>query len=92
MKDWPSPSYVCHVLFLSCSCVFAGSGADFQGGHTHAGILNSAHWLLKNETLSLRRLLEENPTYSLHFIGHSLGAGSKLISIFLNGHAFNPFS
>lgn len=60
---------------LKKNCV--GSGADFLGGHTHAGMLNSAHWLLKNETQTLRQLLEENPTYDLHFIGHSLGAGSK---------------
>ena len=57
--------------------VFAGSGADFQGGHTHAGMLNSAHWLLNNETQTLKQLLEENPAYELHFIGHSLGAGSR---------------
>ena len=56
----------------------AGSGAAFQGGHTHAGMLNSAHWLLKNETQTLKQLLEDNPSYELRFIGHSLGAGSRL--------------
>lgn len=55
--------------------ILAGSGADFQGGHTHAGMLHSAHWLLNNETETLRRLLLENPGFRLHFIGHSLGAG-----------------
>ena len=42
-------------------------------------MLNSAHWLLKNETETLRKLLEEHPTYNLHFIGHSLGAGSEAL-------------
>ena len=50
-----------------------------QGGHTHAGMLHSAHWLLNNETATLRRLLQENPGYRLHFIGHSLGAGGTLL-------------
>ncbi len=57
--------------------IMAGSGADFQGGHTHAGMLHSAHWLLNHETGTLRRLLEENPGFQLHFIGHSLGAGGS---------------
>lgn len=42
-------------------------------------MLHSAHWLLHNETATLTRLLEENPGYNLHVIGHSLGAGGGLL-------------
>lgn len=55
----------------------AGSNASFRGGHTHAGMLHSAHWLLHNETSRLQHLLQDNPGYGLHLIGHSLGAGGE---------------
>ena len=50
---------------------------DFQGGHTHAGMLHAAQWLLHNETQTLAGLLQEHSGFSLRFIGHSLGAGSE---------------
>lgn len=54
-----------------------GSAADFMEGSTHAGMLHSAEWLLHHKTKTLVDLLERNPGFALHFIGHSLGAGGK---------------
>ncbi|GLJ39461.1 hypothetical protein SUGI_0806170 [Cryptomeria japonica] len=47
----------------------------FDGGYVHNGLLNSARWLLKAESETLKDLIEKNPSYTLTFAGHSLGSG-----------------
>ncbi|KAG2330981.1 hypothetical protein Bca52824_002161 [Brassica carinata] len=47
----------------------------FDGGYVHNGLLKAAVWVFEQECEVLNRLLEENPSYSLTFVGHSLGAG-----------------
>lgn len=47
----------------------------FAGGFVHNGLLNSAIWLLKNESETLKDLIEKHPSYTLTFAGHSLGSG-----------------
>lgn len=47
----------------------------FDGGYVHNGLLKAAMWVFEEEHEVLNRLLEENPSYSLTFVGHSLGAG-----------------
>ncbi|KAH9316148.1 hypothetical protein KI387_024775 [Taxus chinensis] len=47
----------------------------FAGGYVHNGLLNSAIWLLKTESETLKDLIEKNPSYTLTFAGHSLGSG-----------------
>ncbi|GAB4861748.1 hypothetical protein Ancab_037003 [Ancistrocladus abbreviatus] len=47
----------------------------FDGGYVHNGLLNAARWVFDAEHEVLKDLLERNPTYTLTFVGHSLGAG-----------------
>ncbi|XP_010424039.1 PREDICTED: sn1-specific diacylglycerol lipase beta-like [Camelina sativa] len=47
----------------------------FEGGYVHNGLLKAAMWVFEEEHVVLRELLEANPSYSLTFVGHSLGAG-----------------
>ncbi|GAB4861743.1 hypothetical protein Ancab_036998 [Ancistrocladus abbreviatus] len=47
----------------------------FDGGYVHNGLLNAARWVFDAEHEVLKDLLKRNPTYTLTFAGHSLGAG-----------------
>lgn len=47
----------------------------FDGGYVHNGLLKAAYWVLGEECEILRELIESNPSYTLTFAGHSLGAG-----------------
>ncbi|KAI4366096.1 hypothetical protein MLD38_022016 [Melastoma candidum] len=47
----------------------------FDGGYVHNGLLKAAVWVLDNECNILKELLEEYPSYTLTFVGHSLGSG-----------------
>ncbi|XAR73547.1 hypothetical protein NMG60_11007548 [Bertholletia excelsa] len=48
----------------------------FDGGYVHHGLLNSALWLLNQESETLRRLWVENgSSYRMVVAGHSLGSG-----------------
>lgn len=47
----------------------------FDGGYVHHGLLESAVWLLKRESETLRNLILKHPSYTLTFAGHSLGSG-----------------
>ncbi|GAB4861761.1 hypothetical protein Ancab_037016 [Ancistrocladus abbreviatus] len=53
---------------------YAGQ-TTFDGGYVHNGLLNAARWVFHVEHEVLKDLLESNPTYTLTFVGHSLGAG-----------------
>ncbi|KAJ7962389.1 Sn1-specific diacylglycerol lipase alpha [Quillaja saponaria] len=48
---------------------------EFHGGYVHNGLLKSAESVFDAECEVLRDLVAKNPTYTLTFIGHSLGAG-----------------
>ncbi|XAR63063.1 hypothetical protein NMG60_11022872 [Bertholletia excelsa] len=47
----------------------------FDAGYVHNGLLKAAQWVLATECEVLRELIERNPSYTLTFAGHSLGAG-----------------
>ncbi|XP_057495729.1 uncharacterized protein LOC130780735 isoform X2 [Actinidia eriantha] len=47
----------------------------FDGGYVHNGLLKAAEWVLATECEMMRELIETNPSYTLTFAGHSLGAG-----------------
>ncbi|PSS11708.1 Sn1-specific diacylglycerol lipase [Actinidia chinensis var. chinensis] len=47
----------------------------FDGGYVHNGLLKAAEWVLGTECEIMRELIERNPSYTLTFAGHSLGAG-----------------
>ncbi|XP_048334061.1 uncharacterized protein LOC107408739 [Ziziphus jujuba] len=47
----------------------------FDGGYVHNGLLKAAEWVFDTECDGLRELVEKYPTYTLTFLGHSLGAG-----------------
>ncbi|PPS17950.1 hypothetical protein GOBAR_AA02633 [Gossypium barbadense] len=47
----------------------------FDGGYVHNGLLKAAEWVFDAECEVLRELLKKNPSYTLTFAGHSLGAG-----------------
>lgn len=47
----------------------------FDGGYVHNGLLKAAEWVFDTECDGLRELAEKYPTYTLTFVGHSLGAG-----------------
>ncbi|XP_021281300.1 uncharacterized protein LOC110414434 isoform X2 [Herrania umbratica] len=49
--------------------------AKFDGGYVHNGLLKAAGSVFDAECEVLRELLEKNPSYTLTFAGHSLGAG-----------------
>lgn len=48
---------------------------EFHGGYVHNGLFKAATWVFDAEFEVLRKLVAENPSYMLIFIGHSLGAG-----------------
>ncbi|KAI7745803.1 hypothetical protein M8C21_007356, partial [Ambrosia artemisiifolia] len=60
----------------------------FDGGYVHHGLLNSAVWLLNEDSESLRKLWEENGRcYKMVFVGHSLGAGvAALLAVLVVNH------
>ncbi|KAL5721882.1 hypothetical protein ACHQM5_005468 [Ranunculus cassubicifolius] len=60
----------------------------FDGGYVHHGLLESAKWLLENESETLKRLWVENGrTYKMVFAGHSLGSGVvSLLTILVVNH------
>lgn len=47
----------------------------FDGGYVHNGLMKAAGCVFDAEWEGLRELVERNPTYTLTFTGHSLGAG-----------------
>ncbi|KAH7850074.1 hypothetical protein Vadar_027513 [Vaccinium darrowii] len=47
----------------------------FSGGYVHNGLLKAAEWVFSMECGILRELIERNPSYTMTFAGHSLGAG-----------------
>ncbi|PWA51763.1 alpha/beta-Hydrolases superfamily protein [Artemisia annua] len=47
----------------------------FDGGYVHNGLLKAAGVVLDAECDALKKLLEEYPSYTLTFTGHSLGSG-----------------
>nr|XP_043615477.1 uncharacterized protein LOC122587388 isoform X1 [Erigeron canadensis] len=47
----------------------------FDGGYVHNGLLKAAGVVLDAEYDTLKKLLEEYPSYTLTFTGHSLGSG-----------------
>lgn len=48
---------------------------SFDGGYVHNGLLRAAEWVFAAEIEILRELVVKNPSYTLTFAGHSLGAG-----------------
>ncbi|KAI3725757.1 hypothetical protein L1987_65549 [Smallanthus sonchifolius] len=60
----------------------------FDGGYVHHGLLNSAVWLLNEDSENLRRLWVENGScYKMVFVGHSLGAGvAALLTVLVVNH------
>ncbi|XP_076933369.1 uncharacterized protein LOC143599264 [Bidens hawaiensis] len=60
----------------------------FDGGYVHHGLLNSAVWLLNEDSENLRRLWRENGScYKMVFVGHSLGAGvAALLTVLVVNH------
>ncbi|KAI3784438.1 hypothetical protein L1987_43537 [Smallanthus sonchifolius] len=60
----------------------------FDGGYVHHGLLNSAVWLLNEDSENLRRLWVENGScYKIVFVGHSLGAGvASLLTVLVVNH------
>ncbi|KAL6957028.1 hypothetical protein U1Q18_047734 [Sarracenia purpurea var. burkii] len=47
----------------------------FNGGYVHNGLLKAARWVFGAECEIMREVIERNPSYTLTFAGHSLGAG-----------------
>lgn len=47
----------------------------FDGGYVHNGLLKAAGVVLDAESETLRKLLEDYPSYTLTLTGHSLGSG-----------------
>ncbi|XP_022771907.1 uncharacterized protein LOC111314626 [Durio zibethinus] len=60
----------------------------FDGGYVHHGLLESAVWLLNEESETLRRLWEETGReYQMIFAGHSLGSGvAALLTVVVVNH------
>ncbi|XP_062107522.1 uncharacterized protein LOC133818580 isoform X2 [Humulus lupulus] len=60
----------------------------FDGGYVHHGLLNSAIWLLNEESETLKRLwLENGSEYRMVFAGHSLGSGvAALLTVIVVNH------
>lgn len=60
----------------------------FDGGYVHHGLLESAIWLLKEESETLKRLWVENgKKYKMVFAGHSLGSGVvSLLAVMVVNH------
>ncbi|CAA2979820.1 Mono- di-acylglycerol lipase [Olea europaea subsp. europaea] len=60
----------------------------FDGGYVHYGLLQSAIWVLNNESETLKRLWEENgKEYKIVFAGHSLGSGvAALLTVIVVNH------
>lgn len=60
----------------------------FDGGYVHHGLLNSAIWLLREESETLKRLwIENGKSYKMVFAGHSLGSGVvSLLAVMVVNH------
>ncbi|KAE8021969.1 hypothetical protein FH972_007812 [Carpinus fangiana] len=60
----------------------------FDGGYVHHGLLNSAIWLLDQESETLRQLwVEKGSCYEMVFAGHSLGSGvAALLTVVAVNH------
>lgn len=60
----------------------------FDGGYVHHGLLQSAIWLLNQESENLKRLWIENGScYKMIFVGHSLGSGvAALMTVIVVNH------
>ncbi|XP_076902355.1 uncharacterized protein LOC143557075 [Bidens hawaiensis] len=60
----------------------------FDGGYVHHGLLNSAVWVLNEDSENLRRLWVDNGScYKMVFVGHSLGAGvAALLTVLVVNH------
>ncbi|KAI3689537.1 hypothetical protein L2E82_47497 [Cichorium intybus] len=60
----------------------------FDGGYVHHGLLQSAIWLLNQESENLKRLwLENGSCYKMIFVGHSLGSGvAALMTVIVVNH------
>lgn len=60
----------------------------FDGGYVHHGLLESATWLLNEESETLKRLWIENGSqYRMVFAGHSLGSGvAALLTVIVVNH------
>ncbi|GAB4861762.1 hypothetical protein Ancab_037017 [Ancistrocladus abbreviatus] len=52
----------------------------FDGGYAHNGLLNATRWVFDAEHEVLKDFLKRNPTYTLTFVGHSLGA--RVVALF----------
>ncbi|KAG0598691.1 hypothetical protein M758_12G094000 [Ceratodon purpureus] len=60
----------------------------FQNGVAHSGMLGAAKWLLEKEGLTLKKLLSDNPGYTLVLTGHSLGgAVAALLAMLIHASA-----
>ncbi|XP_018816994.1 uncharacterized protein LOC108988238 isoform X2 [Juglans regia] len=60
----------------------------FDGGFVHHGLLNSAIWILNEESDTLSRLWKETDCdYDMIFTGHSLGSGvAALLTVIVVNH------
>ncbi|KAF5200042.1 alpha/beta-Hydrolases superfamily protein [Thalictrum thalictroides] len=60
----------------------------FDGGYVHHGLLESAIWLLNEESETLKKLWIENGSrYKMVFTGHSLGSGVvSLLTVVVVNH------
>lgn len=60
----------------------------FDGGYVHHGLLQSAIWLLNQESETLKRVWGENgKNYKMVFAGHSLGSGvAALLTVIVVNH------
>ncbi|EQC27754.1 hypothetical protein SDRG_14503 [Saprolegnia diclina VS20] len=51
----------------------------FQTGYGHRGIVHAAHWLDWKLRDDMINIAADYPTYSVHVMGHSLGAGAAAL-------------
>ncbi|KAJ4975000.1 hypothetical protein NE237_008174 [Protea cynaroides] len=60
----------------------------FDGGYVHHGLLESAIWLLNEESETLKKLWVDNgSSYKMVFAGHSLGSGvAALLAVVVVNH------
>ncbi|EXC32304.1 Sn1-specific diacylglycerol lipase alpha [Morus notabilis] len=65
------------------SIVREGGVANLVLGYAHCGMVAAARWIAKLATPCIIKALDQNPSYKLKIVGHSLGGGTAALLTYI---------
>lgn len=65
------------------SVVCEGGVANLVLGYAHCGMVAAARWIAKLATPCIIKALDQNPSYKLKIVGHSLGGGTAALLTYI---------